>query len=268
MKTLSAVSDTLFIPVGGRIYASENFPEIFRDEEALKLKPVLPESILKYSNQSQYTFMASVSRCVNIDNTVREFLDENPLGIIAELGCGLETTYFRTDNGSAAWYELDLPEVIELREKLIPARKRVTNIKSSVFDRGWIDDLKKNAGDRPILFVAGGLFHYFQEEAVIDLLRDLGEFPKARIVFDAVSKAGMKGTKKYMKQMGHDSASMYFYCGRASLLISKISPEAAVISERNFYSAIDKTALRPSTRLLMALSDLFGMVRIIELRLS
>lgn len=268
MKSLTAISDTLFIPVGGRIYASENFPEIFYDREALKLKPMLPEAILKYSNQSQYTFMASVSRCVNLDNTVREFLDENPLGIIVELGCGLETTYFRTDNGRAAWYELDLPEVIELREKLIPAWERVTYIKSSVFEKGWIGDLKKNAGNRPILFVAGGLFHYFREDSVIELLRDLCGFPKARIVFDAVSKTGMKRTKKYMRQMGHDCASMYFYCGRASLLASKISPDVTVISEKNFYSAIDKTALAPTTRLLMTLSDLFGMVKIIELRLS
>lgn len=268
MYSLTNISETLFVPMCGRIYASEHFPKLFYDAQALKLKSQIPEKALKFNQQSQYTFMASVSRCKNIDNSIKNFLKENPYGIIIELGCGLETTYFRTDNGRAQWYELDLPEVIEFREKFIPMQERMTFIKSSVFDKDWIDNLNKSTQNQPVLFIAGGLFHYFEQNNVIKLLQNLCKFSNAQIVFDTVSRLGMKGTKKYMKKMGHDSAKMYFYCNKAELLAAKISSNVRVIEERDFYKCIDKTDMNFITQFFMRVSDLMHMVKIIELKLS
>lgn len=268
MYSFTDVSETLFVPMGGRIYASEHFPEIFCDKEALKLKSGLPKELLKAERQSQYTFLAGAIRCKNIDDTIRKFLKEKPRGIVAELGCGLETTYFRTDNGCAQWYELDLPEVIEFREKLIPIQDRMTFIRSSAFDRTWIDDLSKAADSRPVLIVASGFFHYFEESSVIELMQNLRRMPDVRIVFDAVSSLGMKGTRRHMKKLGRSAAEMYFCCDNASLLAAKIADGVSVISERDFYRCVDKAGMNFTTRLFMKVSDLFHMVKIIEFRLS
>ena len=99
MPEFNAVENTLFIPMLGRIYASEHFQNILYDEKALSLKDVLPKGLAETGSQSQYTLLASASRSANMDRYIRDFLRRKPDGVIAELGCGLETTFYRNDDG-------------------------------------------------------------------------------------------------------------------------------------------------------------------------
>lgn len=268
MSKISEISKTLYVPLGGRIYASEYFPDLFYDAKAIELKNRIPQDILNYKLQSQYTFLASVSRCITIDNIINSFLEQNPTGNIIELGCGLETTYFRVDNGLAKWFELDLPEVIELREQLIPCQERMTYLKESVFNPDWINRLSSELNKQPTLFVASGLFQYFAEPLIIELLHDLKRFQNSYIVFDAVSKAGMKRTRKYMKKLGRESASMYFYCDQAVDLVEKLGGSSELIFEKNFFQGINKKGMNLVTKISMLVSDMFQMLKIIELKLS
>lgn len=74
-----------------------------------------------------------------------------------------------------------------------------------------------------MLVTAGGLFHYFEEEKVIALLRMLQSFGNMEVVFDSVNKSGMDMLrKKYMKQMGHADVRMFFYVDSAAELARKI----------------------------------------------
>ena len=231
---MNEVSKTLFVPMGGRIYASEHFPRLLCDPKALELKKHFPEGALQDKEQSQYTYLASASRCRNIDERIREFLKKYPEGALVELGCGLETTYFRTDNGRAHWYELDIPEVISYRRDLIPLQNRMHFIEASAFDTAWMEELAPALKDQPVLFLASGVFQYFEENMVIQLFRDLQRFSHAFIVFDAVSKLGMKGTRRYMKQLGKDAAAMYFYCDDAAELAKKAGKGISVTCSKDF----------------------------------
>lgn len=269
MRTeMNEVSKTLFVPMGGRIYASEHFPKVLYDTKALELKKHIPQEVMQDKRQSQYTFMASASRCRNIDERIRHFLKENPEGVIVELGCGLETTYFRTDNGRAEWYELDLPEVIAYRQDLIPLQDRMHFIEASAFDPAWMDELAPKLKDKYVLFLASGVFQYFEESTVIQLFRDLQRFSNASIVFDAVSKLGMSGTRRYMKQLGKDAAAMYFYCDDADDLAKKAGNNISVSLSQDFYRNIDKRGMSFVTKASMNISDWMHMVKLIELRLS
>ena len=113
MSKLGIVEDTLFVPMLGRIYASEHCQQILFDQKALELKEKLPSSLLKAGRQSQYTLLASAVRSSNMDRTVQAFLERSPDGVIVQLGCGLETAYYRCDNGHTHWYAVDLPHVME-----------------------------------------------------------------------------------------------------------------------------------------------------------
>ena len=115
MQKLGVLEDTLFIPMLGRIYASEHCPQILYDKKALELKNKPPLDLIEQNMQNQYTLLASASRSVNMDRIIRAFLERRPDGVIVQLGCGLETTYHRCDNGKTHWYAMDLPHVIEYR---------------------------------------------------------------------------------------------------------------------------------------------------------
>ena len=98
MSKLGVVEDTLFVPMLGRIYASEHCSQILYDKKALELKNRLPLDLIEQNMQNQYTLLASASRSANMDRIIRSFLERRPDGVIVQLGCGLETTYHRCDN--------------------------------------------------------------------------------------------------------------------------------------------------------------------------
>lgn len=268
MSKLGVVEDTLFIPMLGRIYASEHCPQILYDKKALELKNKLPSDLIEQNMQNQYTLLASASRSANMDRFIRSFLERRPNGVIVQLGCGLETTYYRCDNGRTRWYAVDLPHVIEYRRGLLPEPEREFYISEDVFAKDWLKKVRNDVLDAPILVTAGGLFHYFEEHKVIALLRMIGQFRNIEVVFDTVNRKGMAMMqKKYMKQVGHADAQMFFYVDSAEELAAKIRGNVKVISEESYYRHIPRNGLNLSTRLSMGVSDCLCMVKMIHLKL-
>ncbi len=149
MPDFTTVEDTLFVPMLGRIYASEKFPSILHDRKALELKGKLPPNIKGQSTQTQYTLMASAVRSVNMDRYIKDFVSRNPDGIVTELGCGLETAFFRNDNGKTQWYEVDLPSVIIYRNLLMGTHERDTTIARDGFGEEWIRQIRQAHPDAP-----------------------------------------------------------------------------------------------------------------------
>ncbi len=268
MAELGTVESTLFVPMLGRIYASENFPNILYDEAALALKKRLPAGLVKNDTQNQYTYLASASRSANMDRYIRSFTAGRPDGAVVQLGCGLETAFFRNDNGKNKWYDIDLPEVIAYRKTLLPESDRERYIAADAFSDEWLTQLRDELGSAPILVTASGLFYYFEEKRVLDLLKMLMSYGNIELVFDAVNKKGMSMMrKKWMKKVGHEDAKMFFYVDSAAELASKLSGSAIVLAEEKYYSHIDKTGLDLMTRLSMSVSDRMNMVKMIHLKL-
>jgi O-methyltransferase involved in polyketide biosynthesis len=267
-RQLGVIEDTLFVPMLGRIYASEHFSNILNDAKALELKTKLPAGVIENDTQTQYTYLASATRSANMDRYISDFLKRKKNGIIVQLGCGLETTYYRNDNGYTVWYGIDLPDVIEYRKTLLPETDRERYIAGDAFERGWIDQIRKEHPEVPILVTASGLFYYFEEEKVLDLLRMLGKYGDIEILFDAVSKSGMEMMKKkHMKTVGHEDAKMYFYVDSAAKLAAKIDGKTSVLAEEVFYRHISKKGLSLSTKVSMIISDRLSMVKMIHLSL-
>ena len=267
MQKLGVVEDTLFVPMLGRIYASEHCPQILYDKKALELKNKLPSDLIEQNKQNQYTLLASASRSANMDRFIQSFLERRPNGVIVQLGCGLETTYYRCDNRRTHWYAVDLPHVIDYRRELLPELERETYLAGDAFSEDWIRQVRTEFPDAPILVTAGGLFHYFEEHKVISLLRMIGQSGNMEVVFDTVNKKGMAMMqKKYMKQVGHADAQMFFYVDAAKELAAKIRGNVKVIAEEPYYRYIPKNGLKLSTKVSMAVSDQFKMVKMICLK--
>ena len=267
MQKLGIVEDTLFVPMLGRIYASEHCPQILYDKKALELKNKLPSDLIEQNMQNQYTLLASASRSANMDRFIRSFLKRRLDGVIVQLGCGLETTYHRCDNGKTHWYAVDLPHVIEYRRGLLSEPEREFYISGDAFVKDWIIKVRNDVLDAPVLVTAGGLFHYFEENEVIALLRMIGEFGNMEVVFDTVNRKGMAMMqKKYMKQVGHADAQMFFYVDSAEELAAKIGGNVKVIAEEPYYRYIPKNGLKMPTKVSMAVSDQFKMVKMICLK--
>ncbi len=122
------------------------------------------------------------------DRFAQDFLGRHPDAVVVHIGCGLDTRFERVDNGRVEWYDLDLPDVIELRRKLIGGEgERYHLLSCSVLDSAWLDVVSAHH-QRPFLFLAEGVFMYFEEAQVKSLVLTIREhFPGAELVFDAYS---------------------------------------------------------------------------------
>ena len=268
MSKLGVVEDTLFVPMLGRIYASERYPQVLYDQKALGLKKKLPSDLLEYGSQNQYTLLASATRSANMDRYIRSFLQRRPNGVIAQLGCGLETAYYRSDNGGTCWYAVDLPHVIKYRQELLPEPERETYLARDAFAEDWIRQIRTYVPNAPILVTAGGLFHYFEESKVLGLFQMLRQFGEVEVVFDAVSKSGMAMMRrKYMRQVGHADAQMFFHVDSTEELAQKVNANTKVLADESYYSAIPQQGLLFATRVCMAVSDRLRMVKMVHLRI-
>lgn len=267
MPELDTIEDTLFVPMLGRIYASENFPKILNDKKALELKDKLPKNIKGQDTQTQYTLMASAVRSTNMDRYVQEFIENNPDGVIVQLGCGLETTFYRNDNGKNQWYEVDLPNVINYRKTLLEESERDTYITADAFEEDWIKQIREKHPEAPIMVMASGLFYYFPREKVINLFTNLKKYGDIEIVFDAVNSSGMQQMSKYMTQVGHEDANMYFYVDNAQVIAYEVE-DMTVVKEEPYYAHTPRKGLKFMTAASMKVSDMFYMVKMIHMKFN
>ncbi len=187
---LSGVAETLLITLYVRAMESQRPDALIKDEKALALVAQMDYdfSRIKQIRMDEDDKVALILRNREFDRYARDFLARHPQAVVVHIGCGLDSRFERLDNGLVEWYDLDLPDVIELRRKLIGSdRARYHLLGCSVFDSAWLEAVSLHR-QRPFLFMAEGVFMYFKGEQVKSLVLTLLEhFPGAELVFDAYS---------------------------------------------------------------------------------
>jgi O-methyltransferase involved in polyketide biosynthesis len=127
-------------------------------------------------------------RAKQFDDKIKVYITKHPRASVVNIGAGLDTIFYRVDNGIIHWYDLDLPAVIEVRKQLLPEPDRVTYIAKSLLDPSWCEDIKHT--EDGVFMVAGGVLPWFNESEVEQFFSMLADnFPGSEIVFDAVSRS-------------------------------------------------------------------------------
>ena len=167
---LGDVETTALIPVA--IKASESLrknPRV-RDEVAVEMIKTLGIDTTLYDKFMSHEGV--IARTVMLDRMVKDYISKNPDAVIVNMGAGFDNRFSRVDNGKIVWFDLDLPDSIELRKKVFEERERVTMLGGSVLEDSWCAQVKsvleKTSGK--ILFLAEGLFMYLTFEEIAKLL--------------------------------------------------------------------------------------------------
>jgi methyltransferase (TIGR00027 family) len=190
VQSLSDVAETLLMMLYIRAMESQRPDALIKDEKAVALIHQMDQDFLqnKLAKIDEETQVAIVLRNREFDRHARGFLARNPEAVVVHIGCGLDARFERVDNGQVEWYDLDLPEVIELRRKFIGGEgARYHFLACSVLDNAWLNVVSAHH-QRPFLFLAEGVFMYLEEAQVQSLVLTLKEhFSGAELVFDAFS---------------------------------------------------------------------------------
>lgn len=183
--SLTGVPETLLIPLYRRAQESQQPDALVKDEKAVEIVRKLDFDPSRFKLQ-KHDIVALALRVREFDRFARDFLAGHPESAVIHIGCGLDTRFERVDNGLVEWYDLDLPDVIDLRRKFIGEESgRYHLLSCSVFDFAWMETVIKHR-PRPFLFIAEGVFPYFEEAQIKALVLKMDDtFPGAELVFDA-----------------------------------------------------------------------------------
>ncbi len=188
--TLSGVAETLLITLYIRATESQRPDALIKDERAeVLVRQLDPETLHKTLALTEGTGrLVLILKSREFDRFAQDFMGRHPDAVVVHIGCGLDTRFERVDNGQVVWYDLDLPEVINLRRELIGGEDgRYHLLAGSVLEDAWLEAVEAHR-QRPFLFLAEGVFMYFTEAQVKSLVLRLKEhFPAAELVFDAYS---------------------------------------------------------------------------------
>ena len=210
----NTVQETLIIPLYARKMCSELYPNLYRDEAALRLVGAVDYDFSALEKKSKslmqrFGFLEVAMRQNDLAFEVRDYLKAHPAAAVVNLGCGLDSTGRACDKGRCNIYNLDFPDVISVRNELLPAGEREENIPCDLNDTAWFDKIDASGG---AIFFAAGVFYYFLKKQVKTLVRAMADaFPGAVLVFDAANeKAAKLMLKTWIKDAKIQDVGAYF----------------------------------------------------------
>ncbi len=210
----NTVQETLVIPLFGRMICSEHFPELFSDPEARRICGSLDYDFAEKRKKMEsaaglFGALEVAQRQYDLRCEVEGYLKDHPKAAVVNLGCGLDDTFSKVDNGQCRGYNIDLPDVIKVRDELLPARDRETNLAGDLNDLAWMDQIDASNG---AVFFAAGVFYYFRTTDVKRLFIAMAEhFPGSVLTFDSCNRRGAKLMRRtWLKEAGITDVDAYF----------------------------------------------------------
>ena len=270
----NTVQETLVIPLYGRKVCSERYPDLYRDPEACALMDRIDYDFSALAEKSrgvmyQFGFLEVAMRQTDLAWEVRDYLRTHPRAAVVNLGCGLDCTGRQCDNGTCRIYNLDFPDVIALRDELLPAGEREENIPCDLNDTAWFDRIDASGG---AVFFAAGVFYYFLTDQVRTLVTAMEKsFPGGRLVFDAANRRAVRlMLKTWLKTAEIRDVGAYFAVSDAEKELSAWSPSLGV-SSRGYmlgYHDLRTPSVSGFFRLLARMGDGMMKMRIVRLELG
>ena len=210
----NTVQETLILPLYSRKLCSELYPNLYRDETVVRLIENIDYDFSEAEKNSRslmqrFGALEVAMRQCDLAWEVREYLKAHPNAAVVNLGCGLDNTGRACDNGRCKIYNLDFPDVITVRNELLPAGEREQNIPCNLNDTAWFTGIDASDG---AVFFASGVFYYFLTEQVKALVQAMASaFPGSILVFDAANKTAVKMiAKTWLKSAKIQDVGAYF----------------------------------------------------------
>ena len=210
----NTVQETLIIPLYARKVCSELYPNLYRDETAVRLIDEIDYDFSESEKKSRslmqrFGSLEVAMRQNDLAFEVLDYLKGHPNAAVVNLGCGLDSTGKACDNGSCEIYNLDFPDVIAVRDELLPAGDREQNIPCDLNDTAWFSKINATGG---AIFFASGVFYYFLTEQVKVLVQSMADaFPGGVLVFDAANRTAVKMiAKTWLKSAKIQDVGAYF----------------------------------------------------------
>lgn len=263
---LGNVQKTLLLPLWGRAVETNKENPVYTDNLAAEIINKIPYDFKTLSkNISEITRMSWIARNIYFEEKLKNFITACPEAVIINAGCGLDTLFFKADNGKITWYDLDFPDVIELKREYISEQDRYVMIAGSVLDTSWHSKIKNQ---EHVMIVFAGVLYYFSEDEIKNLFTGIQKtFPSAEIIFDYCSAMGMKTANKAVIKRSGMEKSAYLKWGLNDIRqLEKWDDSIQILHYTTMFKEYMKK-LPAIKRIALSILDLFKIMSLAHVRI-
>jgi O-methyltransferase involved in polyketide biosynthesis len=245
---LTEEKETLFITLSAKASDYRSKHSILHDKEADDILKKISNDFTKYKG---FGDKIMVVRAKQFDEWIQAFIKENKNAVVLYLGCGLDTRINRIDPSSFInWFDVDYPEVIELRKIFYSDRDGYQMIASSVIEPGW---LKQIPHDQPTLIIAEGLLEYLTGEEVKALFSRLTDhFNHGHMLFDVMNSFAIQAGRKQLKAI---TGAVHKWAVDDTKELDRLNPRLTRIKELPLFKSKYMRKLPLGLRLFVSLAS-------------
>lgn len=192
---LNAVGETALLTLYARAKDYESEQSVLKDKKSWDILKHIDYDFDQFKDVKM-SYYGILGRAKVIDDEIRKFISLYPDCIVVSLGAGLDTMFYRVDNGYIDWYNIDFAGVIEARTHFFEPHERVHNLASSITDELWTKNIEING--RKLLLVSEGVVMYLtldEMKQFLGLLTD--SFEEFTLYLDMISPYVAKRTKQH-----------------------------------------------------------------------
>ena len=195
---LSGVPETMLQTVYARAKESRGRGAI----HDAKAEEIIEKLDYNFSLADKDTAMHSgvIARTIVLDRMTKEWLASHPGAVVVNIACGLDTRCYRM-SGNAHWYNLDLPETMAVREKLLPESGTISQIAMSAME-DWGSEISEQ--NVQVLIVIEGLTMYLNAKDVQQIFAVISSrFSQATIFVETMNPMIVKRFKEKSIEGSH-----------------------------------------------------------------
>ncbi len=256
--TLDRAMETSLITLYGKAIDARMTPSILDDQMAVRALSRIDYDFGRLKSMNERVAPNAAARSKHFDDWTREFISAHDSATVVHLACGLDTRVWRIDPGpSVAWFDVDFPDVIDVRRKIFPERAGYTMIASSVTDDGWLARIPL---DRPVFVVAEGLTMYLSPAEGHALFRRIVEgVGHGTLAFDTHNRLGVWLVNIMLKRTFGDALLKWSVNSRAD--IDRIDSRLHCVDAVSALLAPSAARLQRSTRIFAQVIRPFPAIR-------
>ncbi len=242
---MQGVPETMLQTLYARAAYSKKRKAKFCDDKAVEIVSYMDYDF-SLAEKDAMMSKGVIARTILLDRMVGDFIRENPKGTVINIACGLDTRVYRLKTPpSVRWYNLDLPETIEVRRRFLKKNGRISMIAKSAMDESWVAEIE----ERPCntLVILEGLVMYLSQEDVKQILSIISaRFRQVEIIMETMNPWVIKN----MKEKSIEATKARFTWGiRSGKELEAISPE---------YTWVRDVSLVEGMKVIMPVYHLFG----------
>lgn len=205
------------------------------------IKDEMAVSIVKqldydFSNADQDRTMSLgvIARTIVLDKMVEEYLNTHKDTIVINIACGLDTRCYRMKGKYVRWYNLDLPETINIRKQFLKETGPIYQIAKSAMDESYRDDIQYHGEN--ILVIIEGLTMYLSENDIKKMFSIIN-FKNSTVMVEVMFPFVVKHIKEKSVEGSHAKFTWSIKNGKE---LEKLLPTFSFLTEVSLVEGMKK----------------------------